>query len=363
MVPFAAGGTTDVLGRLIGQRLSVALGQPVVVENRAGAGGNIGSDYVAKAAPDGYTLVGGTISSHAINVSLYPRMPYDPVKQFQPVALIGTLPNVLVVNADSPWKSVQDVIAAARVPGTQVTFGSSGNGTSQHLAGELFAKLADVKLLHVPYKGSSPAMQALLGKQVDLVFENSVAAMPLIQSGKLRALAPAASAPASCPTCPRWRRPGSRATRSSPGRPSSRRPARRHRWWTASPARSARSSPTRPCVAAWPSSASSPRVPARPSRRLPEGRGGKVGPAGQERRHPARMSDRGSITLPGAMWLLAASCGAGAAGAIMRVRPPAHSAPAASGRDRANPLHCATPASPPCPQPSPTPDSPPQIIP
>ncbi|AOY96224.1 MFS transporter [Cupriavidus sp. USMAA2-4] len=189
VVPFAAGGTTDVLGRLIGQRLSVALGQPVVVENRAGAGGNIGSDYVAKAAPDGYTLVGGTISSHAINVSLYPRMPYDPVKQFQPVALIGTLPNVLVVNADSPWKSVQDVIAAARVPGTQVTFGSSGNGTSQHLAGELFAKLADVKLLHVPYKGSSPAMQALLGKQVDLVFENSVAAMPLIQSGKLRALA------------------------------------------------------------------------------------------------------------------------------------------------------------------------------
>jgi len=189
VVPFAAGGTTDVLGRLIGQRLSTALGQPVVIENRAGAGGNIGSDYVAKAAPDGYTLVGGTISSHAINVSLYPKMPYDPVKQFQPVALIGTLPNVLVVNADSPWKSVQDVIAAARVPGTQVSFGSSGNGTSQHLAGELFAKLANVKLLHVPYKGSSPAMQALLGKQVDLVFENSVAAMPLIQSGKLRALA------------------------------------------------------------------------------------------------------------------------------------------------------------------------------
>jgi len=189
VVPFAAGGTTDVLGRLIGQRLSTALGQPVVIENRAGAGGNIGSDYVAKAAPDGYTLVGGTISSHAINISLYPKMPYDPVKQFQPVALIGTLPNVLVVNADSPWKNVQDVIAAARVPGTQVSFGSSGNGTSQHLAGELFAKLANVKLLHVPYKGSSPAMQALLGKQVDLVFENSVAAMPLIQSGKLRALA------------------------------------------------------------------------------------------------------------------------------------------------------------------------------
>lgn len=189
VVPFAAGGTTDVLGRLIGQRLSSTLGQSVVIENRAGAGGNIGSDYVAKAAPDGYTLLGGTISSHAINVSLYPKMPYDPVKHFQPVALIGTLPNVLVVNADSPWKSVADVIAAARAKPGSVSFGSSGNGTSQHLAGELFASMSGIKLLHVPYKGSSPAVQALLGKQVDLVFENSVAAMPLIQSGKFRPLA------------------------------------------------------------------------------------------------------------------------------------------------------------------------------
>ncbi|AGW90498.1 Bug family tripartite tricarboxylate transporter substrate binding protein [Cupriavidus necator] len=189
IVPFAAGGSTDVLGRLIGQRLSQALGQPVVIENRAGAGGNIGTDYVAKAAPDGYTLVGGTISSHAINVSLYPKMPYDPVKNFQPVALIGTLPNVLVVNASSPWKSVQDVIAAAKARPAGVSFGSSGNGTSQHLSGELFASMAGLKLLHVPFKGSSPAVQALLGNQVDMVFENSIAAMPLIQAGKLRALA------------------------------------------------------------------------------------------------------------------------------------------------------------------------------
>ncbi|WP_316149674.1 tripartite tricarboxylate transporter substrate binding protein [Cupriavidus sp. BIC8F] len=189
IVPFAAGGSTDVLGRLIGQRLSQALGQPVVIENRPGAGGNVGSDYVAKAAPDGYTLVGGTISSHAINVSLYPKMPYDPVKNFQPVALIGTLPNVLVVNANSPWKSVQDVIAAAKARPSGVSFGSSGNGTSQHLSGELFASMAGLKLLHVPFKGSSPAVQALLGNQVDMVFENSIAAMPLIQAGKLRALA------------------------------------------------------------------------------------------------------------------------------------------------------------------------------
>jgi tripartite-type tricarboxylate transporter receptor subunit TctC len=122
-------------------------------------------------------------------VSLYPKMPYDPVKQFQPVTLIGTLPNVLVVNSDSPWKSVQDVIAAAKAKPGSVSFGSSGNGTSQHLSAELFANMADLKLLHVPFKGSSQAVQALLGNQVNMVFENSLAAMPLIQSGKFRALA------------------------------------------------------------------------------------------------------------------------------------------------------------------------------
>ncbi|AZG14388.1 MULTISPECIES: Bug family tripartite tricarboxylate transporter substrate binding protein [Cupriavidus] len=189
VVPFAAGGTTDLLGRLIGQKLSAALGQSVVVENRAGAGGNIGSDYVAKAAPDGYTLLGGTISSHAINVSLYPKMPYDPIRNFQPITLIGTLPNVLVVNSSSPWKSVQDVIAAAKAKPGAVNFGSSGNGTSQHLAAELFANMAGLRMTHVPYKGSSQAVQALLGNQVDLVFENSLAAIPMIQSGKFRALA------------------------------------------------------------------------------------------------------------------------------------------------------------------------------
>nr|WP_315593932.1 tripartite tricarboxylate transporter substrate binding protein [uncultured Cupriavidus sp.] len=189
VVPFAAGGTTDLLGRLIGQRLSQTLGQSVVVENRAGAGGNIGSDYVAKAPADGYTILGGTISSHAINVSLYPKMPYDPVKNFQPIALIGKLPNVLVVNADSPWKTVQDVIAAAKAKPGSINFGSSGNGTSQHLAAELFANMAGLRMTHVPYKGSSQAVQALLGSQVDLVFENSVAAMPMIQAGKFRALA------------------------------------------------------------------------------------------------------------------------------------------------------------------------------
>jgi len=203
IVPFAAGGTTDVLGRVIANKLGPALGTTVVVDNKPGAGGNIGSDFVAKAAPDGYTLVGGTISSHAINVSLYPNMPYDPIKSFQPVALTGTLPNVLVVNAASPYRTLDDVIAAARAMSEALTFGSSGNGTSQHLSGELFQSMTGAKILHIPYKGSAPAMQALLGRQVDLVFENIVAAVPLVQSGKLRALAvTSATRAASLPNVP-----------------------------------------------------------------------------------------------------------------------------------------------------------------
>src|SRR5512144_1372727 len=157
VVPFAVGGNTDTLARIIGQKLSPALGQPVVVENKPGAGGNIGSDFVAKAKPDGYTILGGTISSHAINTSLYPKMPYDPVRDFAPVTLIGTNANVLIVPATSPAKSVQELIALAKAkPGT-LTFASAGNGTSQHLAGELFKLLAKVDVVHVPYKDSAPA--------------------------------------------------------------------------------------------------------------------------------------------------------------------------------------------------------------
>jgi tripartite-type tricarboxylate transporter receptor subunit TctC len=187
VVPFAAGGTTDVLARMIGQRLSQMLGQPIVVDNKPGAGGNVGSAFVAKAPPDGHTILGGTISSHSINVSLYPNMPYDPVKDFIPIALFGTLPNVLVVNAASPYKSVADVIAAAKKE--KLSYSSSGAGTSQHLSGELFKNMAGVDILHVPYKGSAPSMQALLGQQVTMCFENILSCIPLIQSGKLRALA------------------------------------------------------------------------------------------------------------------------------------------------------------------------------
>jgi tripartite-type tricarboxylate transporter receptor subunit TctC len=163
------------------------LGQPIVVDNKPGAGGNVGSAFVAKAQPDGYTILGGTISSHAINVSLYPNMPYDPVRDFVPIALIGTLPNVLVVNASSPYKTVADVVAAGKAK-QNMSFSSSGAGSSQHLSGELFKNMAGIDVLHVPYKGSAPSMQALLGDQVTMCFENILSCIPLIQAGKLRAL-------------------------------------------------------------------------------------------------------------------------------------------------------------------------------
>ena len=189
VVAFPAGGTTDVLARLIAQKLGPALGTTVIVENRAGAGGNIGSDYVAKAAPDGYTILGGTISSHAINVSLYPKLPYDPVKSFSPVALIGTNANVLVVGASSPYKTVQELTAAAKAKPGSISFASAGNGTSQHLSGELYKSIAGLDMVHVPYKGSAPAIQDVIGGQVPMMFDTSVVAMPFIESGKVRALA------------------------------------------------------------------------------------------------------------------------------------------------------------------------------
>ena len=188
VVPFAAGGTTDVLARLIGQKLSVALGQPVVVENKPGAGGNIGSDFVSKAAPDGYTILGGTISSHAINPSLYPKMPYDAVKSFVPITLIGTNPLVLIVPPSSKSTTLKELIAAAKAkPG--MTFASAGNGTSQHLAGEMLKGAAGIEITHVPYKGSGPAIQDLMGGQVDMMFDTTVVAAPQIKAGKVRPLA------------------------------------------------------------------------------------------------------------------------------------------------------------------------------
>jgi tripartite-type tricarboxylate transporter receptor subunit TctC len=189
VVPFAPGGNTDTLARLIGPKLAAALGQPVVIENKPGAGGNIGSDFVAKAAPDGHTILGGTISSHAINPSVYPKMPYDAVRSFEPIILIGSSPLVLVVGASTPYKSLQDVVAAAKAKPGDLNFASPGNGTSPHLAGELFKSLAKIDMGHVPYKGSGPAITDVVAGHVPLMFDTTLIVGSHVKAGKLRALA------------------------------------------------------------------------------------------------------------------------------------------------------------------------------
>lgn len=189
VVPFTPGGATDLIGRLYGQHIGNALGQPVVVENRPGTGGSLGSAYVARAKADGYTLVGGTISSHSINVSIYPDIGYDPLESFTPIILTGTLPNVLVVRADSPYNSVEELVADATKEKDNLTFGSSGVGSSQHLAGELFSSMVEAEMLHVPYKGSAPSLQALMSGEIDLLFDNLTSALPFIESGHLKPLA------------------------------------------------------------------------------------------------------------------------------------------------------------------------------
>lgn len=189
LVPFPAGGTTDTMGRLISQKLGAALGTSVVIDNRGGAGGSVGSELASRAAPDGYTMLGGTISSHAINVSLYPKIGYDPIRSFAPVTLIGTNPVVLVVNAASPYKTLKDVLEASKAKAGGLSSASAGTGTSQHLSLELLAYKSGVKFTHVPYKGSGPAIQDVIGGQVDMMFDTTVVAAPHIQSGKLRAIA------------------------------------------------------------------------------------------------------------------------------------------------------------------------------
>ena len=189
IVPFPAGGTTDTLGRLIGLKLGPVLGTTILIDNKGGAGGGVGSEIASRAAPDGYTLLGGTISSHAINVSLYPKLGYDPIKSFSPVALIGSNPVVLVVAQNSPYKTLQDVLAAAKARPQTVSSASAGSGTSQHLALELLGFKSGTQFIHVPYKGSGPAIQDVIGGQVDMMFDTTVVAGPHIQSGKLRAIA------------------------------------------------------------------------------------------------------------------------------------------------------------------------------
>jgi tripartite-type tricarboxylate transporter receptor subunit TctC len=189
VIPFPPGGPLDTIGRAIAQKLGEAWGQSVVVENKPGAGGNIGADYVAKSAPDGYTVVMGALSTHAVNPSLYPSMPYDAIKDFAPITLVAITPNVLVVNPQLPVHSVQELIAYAKAHPGKLAFGSGSNGSAGHLAGELFKVDAGVEMVHVPYRGAAPAMQALLAGDTQLMFDNLASAMPQVKAGKLRALA------------------------------------------------------------------------------------------------------------------------------------------------------------------------------
>jgi tripartite-type tricarboxylate transporter receptor subunit TctC len=189
VVPFPPAGSTDISARAVAAKLGERLGQPVVIENRPGAGGNIGSDVVAKAAADGYTLLVGTVGTHAINASLYSKMPYDHVKDFAPVILLSKTPNVLVTHPSLPVATVRDVINLAKSKPGELTFASSGSGTSIHLSGEMFNAMAGTKMQHVPYKGSGPMLVDLMSGQVNMSFDNLSAAIQHIKAGKLKAIA------------------------------------------------------------------------------------------------------------------------------------------------------------------------------
>ena len=187
VVTFTSGGAPDILARLIGDKLNAAWGQPVIVDNKPGAGGNIGADFVAKSPPDGYNLVLGTVGTHSINGALYKNMPYDMVKDFTPVTLLASTPNILVINNDVPAKNLKEFIALGKKEG-KMTFASSGAGTSIHVSGELFKTMTGIDMTHIPYKGRASAIPDLLGGRVTMMFDNMPSSLPLVREGKLRAL-------------------------------------------------------------------------------------------------------------------------------------------------------------------------------
>lgn len=200
VVAFAPGGFTDIAARVLAERLSTDLGQPVTVDNRAGAGGIIGTEAAARSAPDGHTLLMGTISTHAMNLGLYASLPYDPVRDFAPVARVATAPNLLVAHPAAGVSDVAGLIARARAAPGGLTYGSGGNGTSSHLAGELFKAMAGVDLLHVPFRSTAPAATALLAGQVQVMFDTLPSALPQVREGRLRALG--VTAPQRLPALP-----------------------------------------------------------------------------------------------------------------------------------------------------------------
>ncbi len=192
VVPFAPGGTTDILARAMAPELSKAFGQTFIVENKAGAGGNVGADLVAKSPADGYTLLMGTVGTHGINKALYDKLPYDPVKDFAPITLVAGVPNVMVINAERAKvlgiNNVQDFIRVAKASPGKLNMASSGNGTSIHLAGELFKSMSGTFMVHFPYRGSSPALLDMVAGNMDVMFDNLPSSLPHIRSGKLKAL-------------------------------------------------------------------------------------------------------------------------------------------------------------------------------
>lgn len=200
VVPFAAGGAVDMSGRLIGEPLSRSLGQPVVIDNRGGAGGAIGSSFVAKAAPDGYTLVVTSQSTHVVNPAMNPKLPYDAVNDFEPITLIGRLANVLVINPGLPVKTLDELVKYARANPRALNYASAGNGSVAHLSMELLKNQANLPMTHIPYRGAGPALNDLLSGQVQLTWNNLSSNLTQIQSGKLRALAVAA--PSRVPQLP-----------------------------------------------------------------------------------------------------------------------------------------------------------------
>jgi tripartite-type tricarboxylate transporter receptor subunit TctC len=193
IVPFVTGGLSDYLGRVVGDALKESLGATVVIENRPGAGGNIGAEQVARSAPDGYTLLMGTVGTHAINLALYTqnggKLAFDPVRDFVPITLVAAVPNVMVVNAKLPVNSVAEFIAYAKARPGELNMASSGNGTSIHLAGELFKTVTGVYMVHFPYRGSAPALTDLIAGNMTVMFDNLPSALPHVRSGRLKALA------------------------------------------------------------------------------------------------------------------------------------------------------------------------------
>ena len=189
IVPYPPGGPLDTVARLLGQKVAESVKQPVIVENKPGAGGNIGADAVAKSTPDGYTLLMGAVATHAINPTLYASMPYDALRDFQPVTQLASTPNVLIVNPSIPAANVREFIAHAKANPGKLNFGSGSTGSAGHLAGELFKAMAGVEMTHVPYKGAAPAMQDLIAGRVQLMFDNFASASAQVKAGKVRAIA------------------------------------------------------------------------------------------------------------------------------------------------------------------------------